>query len=233
VSADPCLEYAPDTFDAIFITSEGNFTVSVTRDWATNSADRLWSAMHCGHYSTDDFFWVEPNKYVQFGLSGNVTEDASWSNLTSDVVAKSNLVGTLSFVAPNGFNSGSTEIIINLADNTEYDALGYAPFGQLATSQDLAVVKKLYSGYGTQPDEQMIKTEGNAYLDSNFPLLDKTTGVDVKVYCARTSEYCNYVEGDDFAVQCCTSGEMCLEGVGCRCLKGEPCFPKATNLPRY
>jgi len=53
---DPCLEYAPDTFDAIFATSKGNFTISVTRDWAPNAADRLWSAMHCGHYAKDAFF---------------------------------------------------------------------------------------------------------------------------------------------------------------------------------
>jgi len=233
VAADPCMEYAPDTFEAIFVTTQGNFTISVTRDWAVNSADRLWSAMHCGHYSSDDFFWVVPGKFVQFGLSGNVTEDSSWSNLTSDVVAKSNLQGTVSFYVPSGFNTGSTELIINLADNTEYDALGYAPFGQLATSQDLSVVKKFYSGYGTQPDEQTIKTEGNSYLDSNFPLLDKTLGVDAKVSCARGTTQCSYVDGDDFAVQCCSSGENCITGVGCRCLKGEPCFPQPTHMPRY
>jgi hypothetical protein len=36
------------------------------------------------------------------------------------------------------------------------------------------VVDKLYSGYGRQnvPDQRRIKSEGNAYLSAEYPMLD-------------------------------------------------------------
>jgi peptidyl-prolyl cis-trans isomerase A (cyclophilin A) len=34
------------------------------------------------------------------------------------------------------------------------------------------VVDKIYSGYGEKPDQNRMRTEGNAYLQKEFPRLD-------------------------------------------------------------
>ncbi len=37
----------------------------------------------------------------------------------------------------------------------------------------MEVVQKLYSGYGERPDQGAITSEGKAYLDKNFPNIDR------------------------------------------------------------
>jgi len=227
------MEYAPDTWDAIFATTKGNFTINVNRDWASNSADRLWSAMHCGHYATDEFFYFDKNVKVLWGLSGNPTEDTAWSPLVSDVLVQKNAYGYVSFWAPNGIDTGATEIFINLGSNSNYDQQIMAPFGVI-NSTGMQVVEKLYSGYGTAPNDTLIVQQGTPYLTTNFPLLDKTTATDVHVYCARASETCSYIAGDNYAVQCCSGGESCIMGVGCRCLGDDDitCKPNPRHFPK-
>jgi len=226
IAQDPCQDFAPDTFTAIFSTTQGNFSIAVTRDWAVNSADRFWSALGCGHYNGDEFFWFDQGKYVVWGLSGVPSEDASWSPLVSDVMVQKNKQGYVSFYAPNGIDTGSTEIVVNLVDNPQFDTAIMAPFG-VVSIQDLQIIEKLYSGYGTQPDESMIKEQGNTYLQSNFPLLDKTKTTTATVHCAAGTKECNYEPGNPFAVECCTAGESCLAGVGCRCFGAPECVNKS------
>jgi len=107
-----------------------------------------------------------------------------------------------------------------------------APFG-LINSTGLQVVQKLYAGYGTAPNETLILQQGSSYLETNYPLLDKTTTTDVHVYCPRTEPTCAYIAGDNYAVQCCVGGENCIMGVGCRCLAGDlNCTANPRHLPR-
>jgi hypothetical protein len=37
----------------------------------------------------------------------------------------------------------------------------------------MSVVDSLYSGYGESPDQTLIQTLGNSYLDRTFPKLDR------------------------------------------------------------
>ena len=73
-------------------------------------------------------------------------------------------------------NSRSTQIFINLAPNTNLDALGFSPFGEIV--EGMEVVDQLYSGYGegapggNGPGQGRIQAEGNAYLNAEFPNLD-------------------------------------------------------------
>jgi len=204
-------------FDITFTTTQGNFTINVTRLWASNSADRFWSALECGHYTTDEFFWAVSGKYVQFGLSGNPDEDSQWSNVTfeSDIPLFNNTYGFVSFYQ-DGLNTGTTIVVINIGNNTNFDALGMAPFGKISDT-DMKVVESLYTGYGTNPDQNMILSQGNPYLQSNFPKLDVNKGVTPSVSCSKGTKYCDYDPTNPFAIQCCTSGENCIAGVGCRC----------------
>jgi len=171
---------------------------------------------------------VESGKFVLWGLSGNPTEDASWSPLVSDIPVQKNKQGYVSFYAPDGYDTGATEIVVNLVDNPEFDTDGMAPFGTVSI-QDLQIIEKLYSGYGTQPDQDMILQQGNAYLQANFPLLDKTLGTGATVHCATGTKECNYQPGNPFAVECCTAGESCLAGVGCRCFGAPECVHKSRS----
>eukprot|EP00041_Stephanoeca_diplocostata_P018527 m.387965 g.387965 ORF g.387965 m.387965 type:complete len:140 (+) comp21040_c0_seq7:111-530(+) len=47
------------------------------------------------------------------------------------------------------------------------------PFANLTSGMD--VIKALYSGYGEHVDQRKIFTEGDGYLQGEFPLLDRIT----------------------------------------------------------
>ena len=95
--------------------------------------------------------------------------------IRDDPIKKSNLRGFVSY-AHLGPNSRTTQIFINLRDNSSLDKDGFAPFGEVVEGMD--VVERLWSSYGevaprgTGPDPAKIELEGNAYLDEEFPRLD-------------------------------------------------------------
>lgn len=162
---------APATFRVLFTTSKGPFTVEVHRDWAPKGADRFYELVQDGFYDGNRFFRVVPNFVVQWGIAGDPAVQAKWRDKTisDDPVTQSNKTGTITF-ATSGPNTRTTQLFINLKDNPGLDAQGFAPFGQVVSG--LNVVESLYAGYGEMPDQNQIQTQGNAYLQSRFPMLD-------------------------------------------------------------
>jgi peptidyl-prolyl cis-trans isomerase A (cyclophilin A) len=171
-------EKAPGVFKAKFTTTRGDFVVEVHRDWAPNGADRFYNLVKLGFFDDTRFFRAISGFMVQFGISGDPAVNAKWqeANIPDDPVLQSNHPGFVTFAQRNTPNSRSTQVFINYGDNKNLDAMRFAPFGQVVSGMD--VVSSLYQGYGegaprgAGPDQQRIQSQGNAYLDSQFPKLD-------------------------------------------------------------
>jgi peptidyl-prolyl cis-trans isomerase A (cyclophilin A) len=168
---------APATFQAKFTTTKGDFVVEVTRAWAPRGADRFYNLVKYHFFDGASFFRVMQGFVAQFGVSPRPDVTRAWENTTiaDDAVTQSNTRGTLTF-ATAGPNTRTTQIFINLGDNTNLDASGFSPFGKVISGME--VVDKLYSEYGDSPpdgrgpDQNRVQREGKAYLDKDFPQLD-------------------------------------------------------------
>ncbi len=162
---------APSQFRAKFDTSKGPFTIEVHRDWAPLGADRFYQLVKSGFYDDARFFRVVPGFVVQWGINKDPQVTAQWrgKEIADDPVKESNLAGYVSF-ATSGPNTRTTQLFINLGNNMRLDAMGFAAFGRVTDGLD--VVTRLYSGYGEQPQQNLIESQGNAYLQQNFPNLD-------------------------------------------------------------
>jgi peptidyl-prolyl cis-trans isomerase A (cyclophilin A) len=171
-------EKAPATFKAKFGTTHGDFVVEVHRDWAPNGADRFYNLVKLGFFDDTRFFRAISGFMVQFGLSGDPAVNAKWQeqNIPDDPVTQSNKHGYVTFAQRGTPNTRSTQVFINYGENARLDGMRFAPFGQVVKGME--VVEALYQGYGegapqgAGPDQGRIQSQGNAYLDSQFPKLD-------------------------------------------------------------
>jgi peptidyl-prolyl cis-trans isomerase A (cyclophilin A) len=166
---------APETFQAKFETTQGDFVVSVTRAWSPNGADRFYTLVKNGFFDGVKFFRVVPGFVVQFGIHGDPSLASLWlnSNIMDDSVVESNKRGFVTFAKSGQPHSRSTQIFINLQDNARLDGMGFSPIGKIDDA-GMAVVDKLYGGYGetlTQLQGQ-IASQGNAFLEKSYPKLD-------------------------------------------------------------
>jgi len=166
---------APDTYQVKFVTTRGEFTVTVTRAWAPIGADRFYNLVKHHFYDNASVFRVVPGFVAQFGLSAYPPVSAAWqhANLQDDPVTQSNKKGYLTF-ATAGPNTRTTQLFINLKDNSALDGQGFAAFAKV-DDPGMKVVDMFYDQYGdnTPNDYQdLIAKQGKAYLDKNWPKLD-------------------------------------------------------------
>ena len=114
---------------------------------------------------------------AQFGIPGDPAIWRVWriARIPDDPLKQSNKKGYIAFIA-GGVNTRTTQLFINLVDNTSLDKQGFAPFGQVVSGMN--IVEKLYDGYGEGaptgkgPEKNRLDVEGNAYLEKEFPKLD-------------------------------------------------------------
>jgi peptidyl-prolyl cis-trans isomerase A (cyclophilin A) len=166
---------APATFEVKFVTTKGDFMVTVHRDWSPLGADRFYNLVKNRYFTNVAFFRNVPNFIVQFGMAPDPKVGAVWQNASiKDDPAKAgvhNTKGTLVF-ATAGPGTRTNQLFVNTNDNTRsLDSQGFTPFGEVTEGMD--IVLGLYAGYGERPDQGRILNEGAAYLDKNFPSLDK------------------------------------------------------------
>jgi peptidyl-prolyl cis-trans isomerase A (cyclophilin A) len=168
---------APAVYKAKFDTSKGPFVVEVHRDWAPRGADRFYNLVKNGFYDNARFFRVIEGFMVQFGINGDPNVAGAWrdADIKDDPVKQSNERGTITF-ATAGPNTRTTQVFINFGDNAGLDGQGFSPFGKIVSGME--VVDSLYGGYGEGapngkgPDQGRIQSQGNAYLEQDFPKLD-------------------------------------------------------------
>jgi cyclophilin family peptidyl-prolyl cis-trans isomerase len=171
-------ERAPDLFRVRFVTSQGDFTVEVHRDWAPVGADRFYNLAAHHFFDRQRFFRVRKDAFAQFGIPGNPRVAQAWRSaaISDDPPKQSNVRGTIAY-AFTTTNTRTTQLFINLAVNKQFDPQGFAPIGTVISGMD--VVNRLYSGYGETAGGGMraghqdaLFNEGNAYLIRQFPRLD-------------------------------------------------------------
>jgi cyclophilin family peptidyl-prolyl cis-trans isomerase len=173
-------EAAPaDVFDVRLETSKGPIVIEVHREWAPIGAARFRDLVRRGYYDDTRVFRVVAGRWAQFGINGDPRVSARWRHRTipDDPPRVSNARGTVAFAfaVPHG---RTTQVFISLADNTSLDAQGFAPFGRV--TEGMEVADALESAYGETAGggiraggQEPLFAGGNAYLDREFPRLDR------------------------------------------------------------
>lgn len=173
---------APAAYKVKFVTTKGDFVISVTRAWSPLGADRFYNLARHHFYDNASFFRSLKGFVVQWGISAYPPVSAAWSHapIKDEAVVQGNKKGFVTF-AKGGPDSRTTEVFINLRDNdvepNNLDKMGFAAFGEVTEGMD--VVEQLYNGYGDGADmggngplQEKIEKIGKSYLDKDFPLLD-------------------------------------------------------------
>ena len=188
---------APDSFLVDFETTKGRFTVKAVRAWSPLGVDRFHELVTAGFFEGARFYRVVPGFVAQFGIRGDTAADAAWMasdrRLPDEPQQVPNTRGRLTY-ARGGPRTRTTQLFINLGDNSRLDALGplgedgeplgFPPIGEVVEGMEVA--DSLYGGYGEGaprgpgPDQVRLRQEGNAYLDREFPLLDRIVKATVR-----------------------------------------------------
>ncbi|MGB2668414.1 MAG: peptidylprolyl isomerase, partial [Candidatus Acidiferrum sp.] len=168
-------DVAPATYQVKFVTTRGDFTVTVHREWAPQGADRFYNLVKHHYYDGMRVYRVIPNFVAQFGISAYPVVNAAWVHATikDDPVAQQNLRGTLTFAKTGAPNSRTTEVFINLKDNTPLDSQGFAPFASI-DEKGINIVEMFYDQYPDPAGEEQQNMEkgGEKYMATKFPKLD-------------------------------------------------------------
>jgi cyclophilin family peptidyl-prolyl cis-trans isomerase len=161
----------PDSFRVAFATSRGTFVVEAIRSWAPKGVDRFHQLVGEGFFDENRFYRVLPGFIAQFGANDDRKRNEQWEAkpLADDTAREKNKRGTISF-ATLGPGTRTHQLFVNLKDNPNLDAQGFAPIGRVV--EGMSVVDSLYDDYGEIPKYHMIATLGNKYLARMFPKLD-------------------------------------------------------------
>jgi len=171
---------ALQTFRVRLDTSKGAVVIEVHRDWAPNGADRFHELVTSRYFDDSRFFRVVKGQWAQFGINGDPSVSTRWRRRTipDDPPKQSNVRGTVTFAfaVPNG---RTTQVYVALKDLSDpQNAQGFVPFGEVVQGMDVA--DALNSDYGESSGggiragrQQPLFDGGNAYLDREFPRLDR------------------------------------------------------------
>jgi len=178
---------APAEYRVRLDTTKGPIVIAVHRDWAPRAADRFHELVTGGYYDDAAIFRIRPGTWAQFGIAADPKVAQAWRTKTipdDPYTGHSNTRGTIAFAFkdPNG---RTTQVFINLKDNSATHDLSvqrpndapFVVFGEVI--EGMAVADAWYSDYGEKAGggiraghQDPVFEGGNAYLRTNFPLLD-------------------------------------------------------------
>jgi peptidyl-prolyl cis-trans isomerase A (cyclophilin A) len=171
---------APNTYRVRLETTKGAIVIEVHRDWAPHGADRFYELVTSRYFDDNRFFRVHAGQWAQFGINGDPATAKAWRTRTipDDPRRQSNVRGMVAFAFAEK-NARTTQVYIALKDLSDpQDAQGFAPFGRVVEGMDVAdALNSEYgetSGSGIRAGKQQpLFDGGNAYLDREFPRLDR------------------------------------------------------------
>lgn len=177
---------APPVSHLRFETTQGVFVLELVRAWGPIGADRLYNLARLGYYDDTRIHRVNANYIAQFGLHGDSAVNAAWKDhyLKDDPPRSTNTRGTFAFAMKGTPDTRNTQVYVNLADNPRSNAEAFTILGTVV--EGMTVLDRLYSGYGErsgsgvrQGRQGPLATGGNAYMDREYPLLDRIRRVTV------------------------------------------------------
>jgi peptidyl-prolyl cis-trans isomerase A (cyclophilin A) len=167
---------APAVFLVKLNTSKGPIVIRVTKNWAPIGADRFYNLVRAGFYNNNIIF-RSTKQFAQFGIPARPEISRVWMERTmfDDRPVQSNKRGMVSFASSDAKNSRSVQVFISRINNEYLDGYGFAPFGEVIEGLDN--LDMLYTGYGEDvtPQQGQIMNQGNAFLEKNYPRLDRIT----------------------------------------------------------
>lgn len=171
-------ERAPEGFSVRFETTAGTLDFECVRKHAPIGVDRFYNLVKIGFFRDIAFFRVvkEPKPFViQFGIHGDPSVSAQWrdANLSADPQTRPNTRGTLTFAQAGNPDTRTTQLFINLTDNSFLDKMGFAPVCDVM-GDGMATLDRVNGRYGDAPTSQQsrMQRDGNSFLRSEFPDLD-------------------------------------------------------------
>ena len=171
---------APPVFRVRLDTTKGAIVIEVHRDWAPRGSDRFHELVTAGYFDDNRFFRVVKGQWAQFGVNGDPAVARQWRTRTfpDDPRTQSNVRGMVAFAFAQP-NARTSQVYIALKDLSDpQDTQGFAPFGRVVSGMEVA--DALNSEYGETSGggiragrQQPLFDGGNAYLDREFPRLDR------------------------------------------------------------
>ena len=170
---------APERYSVRLDTTRGAIVIAVHRDWAPRGAERFHELVTSRYFDDSRFFRVVKGQWAQFGIAADPKVATAWRTRTlpDDPRGQSNTRGRVAFAfaVPDG---RTTQVYISLRDNSYQDEQGFVPFGEVVQGMDVA--DALNSEYGETAGggiragrQQALFDGGNAFLDREFPRLDR------------------------------------------------------------
>lgn len=146
--------------------------VGIGHPWGV---DRFYALVNDHYYDCAAFFRVVPDFVVQFGIAAQPEESLKWNTtIPDDPVVMSNLPGYVSY-ATAGPDTRTTQIFVNLVDNSRLDSDGFASFAKVVQGMDLFQTPPIdnptpNSTDGVDQDTYM--AEGNEWILEEYPDID-------------------------------------------------------------
>lgn len=150
--------------------------LEVVREWSPLGADRFYQLINDNYYTCGAFFRVVPDWVVQWGIASQPEETLKWNTpIPDEPVLESNTYGMVSY-ANAGPNTRTTQIFVNLADNSRLDADGFSPFARVLEGMD--AIEALYNPGNCSAttclgaDQENYTEYGNEWILEEYPEID-------------------------------------------------------------